>query len=70
MGYRDDLYRSENIVGWTGDLQSGATVFFRKTLNDGKQLFGHIAQNNGQSANVGRGRVFTTNREAFSGQYF
>lgn len=70
MGYRDDLYKADNIIGWTGKLHAEPTVYFRCVSPDGKQMFGHIAQTNPTPANIGRGRVFTTNRDTFGGQYF
>lgn len=49
MGYRDDLYSVANIIGYTGTIQSDATVYFQSG-----QTFGHITQNHSIKQNVGR----------------
>ncbi len=76
MGYRDDFYCADNILGYTGDIkkETTITVYFADAggLNpklqtvDGKQKvvvqFGHITQVHDIAANVGREAV----REAYS----
>jgi hypothetical protein len=52
MGYRDDFYMVQNIVGYTGNLNDFPTVYFQK----GNE-FGHITQKHGDSQNVGRMEV-------------
>jgi hypothetical protein len=52
MGYRDDFYKAENMIGYSGDLHSFPTVYFQS----GRE-FGHITQEHGNSQNVGRGTV-------------
>ena len=76
MGYRDDFYCADNILGYTGDIKKDTTitVYFAdagglnpklQTVN-GKQKvvvqFGHITQVHDIAANVGREAV----REAYS----
>ena len=74
MGYRDDFYKEENILGYTGQLGSNPTVYFAdaggvnpklQQVGDKQKVvvqFGHITQAHDDSTNVGRERV----REAFS----
>ncbi len=52
MGYRDDFYKAENMIGYSGDLHSFPTVYFQSG-----QEFGHITQKHDTSQNVGRGSV-------------
>jgi hypothetical protein len=56
MGYRDDFYVEDNIIGYTGDVQSNPTVYFKATCRDDhkKITFGHITQAHGEAGNVGR----------------
>lgn len=54
MGYRDDFFIVQNIVGYTGDLQDNPTVYFE---TDEEQA--HITQAHNKADNVGRGVVFT-----------
>jgi hypothetical protein len=49
MGYRDDFYIVANIIGFTGTIQSDATVYFRQGPE-----FGHITQAHRFRPNVGR----------------
>jgi hypothetical protein len=55
MGYRDDFYRVENIIGITGDIDSLPTVYFRNAAGD----FGHITQVHYYDWNQGRCAVET-----------
>jgi hypothetical protein len=72
MGYRDDFYAKENIIGYTGDLTNKpgeVTVYFadaggrnpRTVTVEGRQKvlisFGHITQVHGTKGNVGREEV-------------
>lgn len=52
MGYRDDLYSKDNIIGYSGKLESFPTVYF---VNG--QEYGHITQKHDVSQNVGRNAV-------------
>ena len=69
MGYMDKLYRVENIIGYTGNLQNNPTVYFFSPSTDvngqpktqlvGKNnqilfLNGHITQAHDIADNVGR----------------
>jgi len=74
MGYRDDFYNEENILGYTGKLEDNPTVYFadagglnpklQKVGNQQKVVvqFGHITQAHNDPKNVGREAV----REAYS----
>jgi len=55
MGYRDDFYMVQNIVGYTGDLNNFPTVYFQKGSE-----FGHITQKHDESQNVGRTEVYSS----------
>lgn len=55
MGYRDDFYMVQYIVGYTGNLHNYPTVYFQK----GNE-FGHITQKHGESQNVGRMEVYAS----------
>jgi len=72
MGYMDSFYRTENIIGYTGDLNKNPTVYFfaqspgenglPKTTqvgNSQKVLFlnGHITQAHNIAKNIGRDQV-------------
>src|SRR5215218_5752828 len=69
MGYRDDFYTKDNILGYTGKLQDNPTVYFAdagrmnpKTVKvNGKEqvvvTYGHITQAHDMPTNVGRERV-------------
>ncbi len=72
MGYMDRLYRSENIIGYTGDLQNNPTVYFfspssdvngqpkTKLVGQNNQILflnGHITQAHDIANNVGREKV-------------
>lgn len=50
--YRDDFYKKENIIGYTGSLTNNPTVYFK----DGDE-FGRITQNHGNPNNIGRNKV-------------
>ena len=54
MGYRDDFYIVENIVGYTGKLGKSPTVYFKK----GDET-GHITQYHELDSNVGREEVLS-----------
>lgn len=49
MGYRDDFYKTENVIGYTGQVRKKPTVYFF----DGKE-FGHITQYHPIPLNIGR----------------
>ena len=53
MGYRDDFYMVQYIIGYTGDLHAFPTVYFIK----GNE-YGHITQKHDESQNVGRMEVY------------
>lgn len=69
MGYRDDFYTKDNILGYTGTLEDNPTVYFadagginpRTVKVGGKDKvlvsFGHITQVHEIATNVGRERV-------------
>ena len=44
MGYRDDFYTKDNIVGYTGDIANNPTVYFM-TEKDGIKTYGRITLN-------------------------
>ncbi len=52
MGYRDDFYIGENIIGYTGDRQNKPSVYF---FHGGE--FGRITQNYPEADNIGRNKV-------------
>jgi hypothetical protein len=54
MGYSDDFYVSGNIIGYTGDVNTNPTVYFR-TGN----TFGRITQDHPNRNNIGRNVVRT-----------
>lgn len=56
MGYRDDFYTADNLIGHSGDPKSHPTVYFMRDI--GKTvLFGHITQKPDVAENVGREKV-------------
>jgi len=69
MGYRDDFYKKDNILGYTGNLTESPTVYFADAggvnprtvmIADVEQVlvtFGHITQAHSIADNVGRGVV-------------
>lgn len=52
MGYRDDFYAVENIIGYTGVLHDFPTVYFQTGTE-----YGHITQRHDFSQNVGRNEI-------------
>lgn len=54
MSYRDDFFKKENIIGYTGDLKDNPTVYFKKGSE-----FGRITQDHGNADNIGRNKVRT-----------
>ena len=52
MGYRDDFYTVDNVIGYSGTLTDFPSVYFQS-----ESEFGHITQKHGDSQNVGRGHV-------------
>jgi hypothetical protein len=69
MGYRDDFYIKDNILGYTGTIGKDPTVYFadaggtapRLAKVNGKDhvlvTFGHITQFHDIADNIGRGAV-------------
>jgi hypothetical protein len=55
MGYRDDFYCAQNVIGYSGKLDSFPTVYFQT----GKEA-GHITQKHDTVQNVGRQVVFSS----------
>jgi hypothetical protein len=49
MGYRDDFYVVDNIVGYTGDIKKDPTVYF-----ESGEEYGHITQWHEYDWNIGR----------------
>jgi hypothetical protein len=58
MGYRDDFYKSENIVGYTGDIHANPTVYFSSDEQHGN-VHGRITQDHKNKDNIGRDVVKT-----------
>jgi hypothetical protein len=52
MGYRDDFYCVDNIIGYSGSLHEFPTVYFLTSKE-----YGHITQEHGYGQNVGRQEV-------------
>jgi len=59
MGYRDDFYVVDNVVGYTGKIQESPTVYF-----ESESEVGHITQVHDIKSNIGREAVFS--REGYS----
>ena len=53
MGYKDNFYMVQNIIGYTGNINDFPTVYFQK----GKE-YGHITQKHDETQNVGRMEVY------------
>lgn len=51
MGYRDDLYKTDFIIGYTGILHKQPSVYFFDEAND---AYGHITQHHELDDNIGR----------------
>lgn len=56
MGHRDDFYRVDHIIGYTGKIGKLPTVYFRREIDMGIE-FGRITQTYPRKSNIGRGRV-------------
>jgi hypothetical protein len=52
MGYEDEFYRAENIIGYTGDINNKPTVYFQTTSQ-----YGRITQAHPKVDNIGRNKV-------------
>ena len=48
MGYRDDFYVAENLIGHTGKVEDHPTVYFQKG-----EEYGHITQQHSDPDNIG-----------------
>ena len=72
MGYYDQLYRRDNIIGYSGQLNNNPTVYFMTESRDEKGslktktvggvaqilfLNGHITQHHNDASNIGREKV-------------
>jgi hypothetical protein len=69
MGYRDDFYIKDNILGYTGNVNKDPTVYFADAGGTAPRLakvngrdqvlvsFGHITQWHEVTNNIGRGPV-------------
>lgn len=77
MGYKDDFYSVDNIIGYTGDINNMPTVYFQRRLQpigQGNWIeFGHITQQHGHADNVGREELdpsddYTIDNEFIQGQ--
>ena len=55
MGYRDDFYVVENVIGYSGKLDKFPTVYFQTATEAG-----HITQKHDASQNVGRQETFSS----------
>ena len=53
-GLQRQLYRAQNIIGYSGDINRFPTVYFQSPWE-----FGHITQAHGTSQNVGRQEVLS-----------
>lgn len=63
MGYRDDFYKLENIIGYTGTVENNPTVYFivmRERDGEDIYVFGRITQAHMQADNIGRERVYAS----------
>jgi hypothetical protein len=58
MGYRDDFYVAQNIVGYTGDIGENPTVYFSSDKQHGN-VHGRITQDHKNKDNIGRDVVKT-----------
>ncbi|MEM7212430.1 MAG: hypothetical protein AAF479_11145 [Pseudomonadota bacterium] len=57
MGYRDDFFKADHIIGYTGKIDKLPTVYFRREVENGFE-FGRITQHYpDDKTNVGRGVV-------------
>lgn len=52
MSYRDDIYKPENLIGYTGHIDKNPSVYFQKGTS-----YGHITQFHYVPFNVGREEV-------------
>ncbi|MBI5056709.1 MAG: hypothetical protein HZB61_08855 [Nitrospirae bacterium] len=50
--YRDDFYIAQNITGYSGNITSNPTVYFRR-----EHEFGRITQEHDDKTNIGRNKV-------------
>ena len=53
--YAENLYKPENIIGYTGDINKDPTVYFQKGDHNG-----HITQNHKNEGNIGRDIVLSS----------
>lgn len=52
MGYRDDFYVAENLIGYTGSIHNSPSVYFQSATE-----YGHITQYHALPLNIGRESV-------------
>jgi hypothetical protein len=65
MGYRDDFYIAENIIGYTGKIGKSPTVYFKCG-----QESGHITQYHENDANLGREQVLSDPQYKYGNKFF
>lgn len=59
--YEDNLYKKENIVAYTGDLNNNPTVYFLRDNGNGTETYGHITQTHEyDKINIGREEIATS----------
>ncbi len=60
MPYGDELYKPENIVAYTGDIDKNPSVYFQIDHGNGNITYGHITQDHDNKFNIGKEEVRTS----------
>ncbi|WP_025741304.1 hypothetical protein [Aquimarina pacifica] len=68
MSYGENLYRAENIIGYTGDPQNNPTVYFEIKNRKGVSTWGRITQDHTLESNIGRDKVRTSSKYVIGNQ--
>ncbi|MFL5296947.1 MAG: hypothetical protein ACJ798_11255 [Phenylobacterium sp.] len=63
MGYRDDFYVADNVIGYTGDIKINPTVYF-ESLSE----YGRITQDHPNRDNIGRNKVRSNEGHAMANE--
>jgi hypothetical protein len=65
MGYRDDFYIADNVIGYTGVITNNPTVYFESDSE-----YGRITQDHPNKDNIGRNTVRSNEGHTFGNENY
>ena len=66
--YGNELYKPENIVAYTGDIDKNPSVYFQINHDNGDITYGHITQDHKNKFNIGKEEVRTSDSYEFKNE--